>query len=123
MGSLPPGQYDVAVEADGGLYVVGESLALQAGEKRTMSLSVLQEPPPPPEPPAPEPVPEPPVPPEPTPTPAPPPSTEPAQKPAKEGFFHSVWGGTILVLGSAAILGALVASSDDDEPASASPSN
>lgn len=112
--SLPAGTYDVAIEADGGLYVVSGALALRPGERRAMSLSVratADEPPP-----------------------ATPPSegedkSKEKQKPKEQpkgkggGFFHSVWGGAILILGSAAVIGAVVSSSDNDEPATASPSD
>src|SRR5207247_4610897 len=57
LASLPSGTYDVAVAADGGLYVVGSAIALQPGEKRSLSLSLKAAPeegtqPPPPEQPA-----------------------------------------------------------------------
>src|SRR5712691_7737814 len=43
LSGLPSGSYDLAVETDGGLYLVGAPFALQPGERRTMSLSVRPE--------------------------------------------------------------------------------
>jgi len=125
LGSLPPGTYDVAVQADGGLYVVNTPLALHPGEQRALSLSILAKADEPATPPSGEPNP-------------PKPEEEKdkgkekekekekggkaSKAAAKGGFFHSPWGGAILVLGSAAVIGAVVSNSDKDHPASASPS-
>lgn len=122
---IPSGSYDVAVEVDGGLYLVGAEVALSPGEKRSMSLSVLpsDDEPAPPTPPA-----------------EPPKAeegdkeAEPEKEPPKEekkeekkkgvgGFLRTPWGGLTLVLGTAAIIGIAVSSTDDDVPASASPSS
>lgn len=117
---LPSGTYDVAVEADGGLYVVGAPLALQPGESRTLGLSIL-----------------------PSANAAATPDGEPGKGaegdkdkpkepekakpkvkgPAKGGFFRTAWGGALIVVGSAAVIGAVVASSDNDKKTSASPSD
>jgi uncharacterized surface anchored protein len=112
--SLPAGNYDVAVEADGGMYIVPAPMALQAGEQRSLSLSVMPK--------------------EATAEPTAPSgggeapkggqgAAKPATTAAKTGgFLHSAWGGAVLVVGSAVVIGAVVNSADNDNPASASPS-
>ena len=96
LGSLPPGTYDVAVQADGGLYVVNTPLALHPGEQRALSLSILAKADEPATPPSGEPNP-------------PKPEEEKdkgkekekekkkggkaTKAAAKGGFFHSPWGG------------------------------
>jgi hypothetical protein len=136
LSGLPAGKYDVAVQSGGGLYVVSGVVALEPGEKRTLSLAVrpaghkqeaAEEPPPAEPPPANPPAPENPpsipadsaVPAEPTKEGTP---TEAAQ-PQKKSFFRTAWGGAIIVVGTAIVVGALASSSNDDEPANASPSN
>ena len=146
LSGLPPGTYDVAVESSGGLYVVGAAVALEAGERRSLSLGIKadadaadrssralsDEPEPPPtEPPPPEP---PKTPPE---QPKEQPKEEPKEEPKKEEpkkeeakapkkkskFWRTPWGGAIIVVGSAAIIAAAANHSDKDEPATASPSD
>ena len=111
LSSLPPGTYDVAVETDGGLYLVARPVSLQPAERLFLSLSIIpnaqQTSPPAPD----------------QPKPSGEPEKEKPKPTKKKGFFHSAWGGVILVLGSAAVIGAVVNSSDNDEPASASPSS
>jgi hypothetical protein len=135
LSGLPSGTYDVAVESSGGLYVTPAPLSLVAGEKRDLSLAIHPQtqkgenraegdpappPPAPTEPPAPAPA-------EPT-TPPPEPPKEPAHPPAdqqpkkKVPFYRTPWGGALIVVGTAVIVGAVAHSSDDSEPATASPS-
>jgi hypothetical protein len=137
LAGLPSGTYDVAVESSGGLYVSPQPLSLEAGEKRDLSLSIRPQAkkgdvsaegdnpaPPPPQPPT-EPTPTPPPPPPPAEPTAPP--TE-APKPAetktkkKTPFYRTPWGGALIVVGTALVVGAVAHSSDSSEPATASPS-
>lgn len=137
LSGLPSGTYDVAVESSGGLYVSTASLNLVPGEKRDLSLSIRPEsrretkadeptpgePPPPAEPPAPAPA-------EPTTPPPEAPKEEPKKPEAekktttkkKSPFWRTPWGGALIVVGTAAVVGAAAHSSDSSEPATASPS-
>ena len=135
LSDLPAGTYDLAVQTEDGMYLVGAPLALEPGERRSLSLSVrphggkgqtADEPEPtPPNPPPPEPTPNPPTPapepgtPAPTPTEPPPAENPPPVK--KKGFFRTPWGGAVIVAGTAIIVGAIANSSDNDKPANASP--
>ncbi|MGH7410417.1 MAG: carboxypeptidase-like regulatory domain-containing protein, partial [Candidatus Methylomirabilis sp.] len=129
---LPPGTYDVAVEADGGLYVLSGPLALQPAERRTVSLSVRPDDPNRTD--APDAEPEPPVPGGAEPTePEKEQPKEPPKEPTEEekkkkgkgfgGFLRSPWGGATLIVGFAALIGAAAKSSDEDQIDTASPSD
>jgi hypothetical protein len=120
LSGIPSGSYDVAVETGGGLYLLSPALALSPGEQRSLSLSLQPD--------ADEPAPK-----------SPPDTPKPAEgdKGGKKGaeqpkaakgkglvhFLRTPWGGVTLVLGTAAIIGALVHSSDNSKPATASPSS
>ena len=130
---LPSGTYDVAVESSGGLYVSTAPVSLVAGEKRDLSLTIrpdarsgdtsADDPAAGETPPAPAPA-----------EPAAPPPDKPkedAAKPAdadkqstkkKKSFWRTPWGGAIIVVGTALVVGAAAHSSDSSEPATASPS-
>jgi hypothetical protein len=131
LSGLPSGTYDVAVESAGGLYVSTAPVSLVPGEKRALSLSIRPdaqkgdtsadppapgEPTPPPPPPPVDPTAPPPEPPKETPPPA---ETKPKKK---TPFYRTPWGGALIVVGSAAVVGAIAHSSDSSEPATASPS-
>ena len=135
LSGLPSGTYDVAVESSGGLFVSPSPVNLVSGEKRDLSLAIRPQPqksdtsaqeepaPPPPAPAEPPPPPPaepttPPVEPPPEPTPAPPATTVKKKVP----FYRTPWGGALIVVGTAVIVGAVAHSSDDSEPAQASPS-
>ena len=134
LSGLPMGTYDVAVQSTGGLYVSTAPVNLVAGEKRDLSLSIRpQEPkggtnaegepapaPPPTEPPPPPPT-EPPAPPPAEPT-APPPEKPAETTKQKQPFYRTPWGGALIVVGTALIVGVVAHSSDSSEPATASPS-
>jgi hypothetical protein len=131
LSGLPTGTYDVAVESSGGLYVSPAPVTLVAGEKRDLSLAIR------PETqkgdtsaegePAPAPTPEPPPPPPPADPTQTPPTEPPKEQPAdttkkKTPFYRTPWGGALIVVGTAVIVGVVAHSSDSSEPATASPS-
>lgn len=137
LSGLPTGTYDVAVESSGGLYVSPAPVSLVAGEKRDLSLAIRPdakkgdtsaegEPPAPAPAPAPapgEPTPPPPPPPaQPTTPPPETPKEQPPQQKKKTPFYRTPWGGALIVVGTAAIVGVVAHSSDSSEPATASPS-
>ncbi len=99
--NLPPSSYELAIEADGGLYVVATPVALEPGANRTVHLEVK-------------------------PSAAPAPSRANAAEAGKAGR-PSVWNNpltaTLIVIGLAVVVGLVVEElTDDDEPASVSPS-
>ena len=135
LSGLPTGTYDVAVESSGGLYVSPSTVSLVAGEKRDLSLAIrpnakkgdtsAEGEPPAPAPAPGEPTPPPPPPPaEPTAPPPAPPKEQPAETKQKKKtpFYRTPWGGALIVVGTAAIVGVVAHSSDSSEPATASPS-
>ncbi len=99
--NLPPSSYELAVEADGGLYVVPTPIALEAGTSRTVHLEVK-------------------------PSAAPAPSRANAAE-EKTAGRPSVWNNpltaTLIVIGLAVAVGIVVEElTDDDEGPSVSPS-
>jgi hypothetical protein len=112
---LPAGTYDLAVESDAGVFVVNAPVSLASGEKRDASFSLRPvsgaadqpaaggtagaQPPPPAQ-------------------------AKPAETQKKKTpWYASPWFGTAVVVGSAVIIGAALNSSNNNEPATASPSS
>jgi hypothetical protein len=110
LSDIPAGTYDLAIETDGGLFLVNAPVSLTSGEKREASFSLQpkkgaaegetggtagKEPAA---------------------------DAKDSKKKAATPWYRSGWFGTAVVVGSAVILGAVLSSSDNDEPASASPS-
>ena len=96
---LPPAVYELAIERDGGLYIVGSSVQLSPGEQRKVNLVLnddedddggL----------------------------APDPAT--ANK-VKRGFWDKPWFATLAVVGGAFAVGALISAADDDSEGLPSP--
>ncbi len=111
LSDIPAGTYDLAIETDGGLFLVNAPVSLTSGEKREASFSLQpkkgaaegetggtagKEP-----------------------AAA---DTKDSKKKAATPWYRSGWFGTAVVVGSAVILGAVLSSNDNDEPAVASPS-
>ena len=107
---LPAGTYDLAIETAGGVFVVNSPVSLAPGEKREASFSLQ-------------------------------PKSGAADEPAAGGsggkepapeakttvkktpWYASAWFGAAVVVGSAVIVGVLLNSNDNNEPATASPSS
>jgi hypothetical protein len=99
--NLPPAIYELAVESNGGLYVTDTPLQLQPGQSRTVNLAVnpQQEP-------------------------APGPQTAEDKKKKKAGVWNNPLTATLIVLGSALVIGIIIeAADDDDDGPSPSPSS
>jgi hypothetical protein len=93
LSGLEPGTYDLAVEVDGGLYLVEDPLYLVAGVKRTVRIAVGAEPPPEP--------------------------GVPSPRDATTEQAPSLWNNPVsagaIVLGIAIVVGVLVANATEDD--------
>ena len=129
---LPSGQYQVAVEANEGMYVNQQAVPVVPGRKTLFSLALSpnrQDQPPPAEPPPAEPPPAEPPPAEtPKPEEAKPEEPKTPEKPAEEskkkggdGFWRSGWGVAVALGGGAIVLGLLADSLTSDEEQVAQP--
>jgi hypothetical protein len=99
---LPPSTYELAVESQGGLYVIDSAVAVQAGEARDVTLAVNAQ------------------------QVAPDPATAEQQKKKKRaGVWNNPLTAALIVVGSAIVIGLVIdsATDDDDDEPEASPSS
>jgi hypothetical protein len=93
---LEPAAYDLAIESNGGLYVVGSPVRLAAGENRTVQLAVSSE------------------------APGTPATDEDSKKKGAATWWNNPLTATLIVVGAAVIVGAIIGSATDETPASPS---
>lgn len=97
LADLPAASYELAVEAGGGLYVVEAAVKLSPGEARTVTVAI-------------------------NPQAAPDPATGEQKKRKGAGFWNNPVTASLVVIGSATLLGYLIKKGTDDET-DASPSS
>ena len=94
LSDLPAAAYELAVERDGGLFLVGSPVQLAPGETRAVSVAINAQA-------------------------APDPAT--ATGRGNRGFWDKPLFATLAVVGGAFLIGALISSADDDDEGLASP--
>lgn len=95
---LPPSKYEIAVQAPQALYVAGGSVALAAGETRSLQVAVNQQV-------------------------APSPAENDKKDRGGAAWWNNPFTATLIVLGSAVLIGVLVDNAVDDDETPASPSS
>jgi hypothetical protein len=95
LSDLPPASYELAVEKEGGLYVVGAPVQLAPGQTRDVQVAIH-------------------------PQAAPDPKTASAKN-KKKGFLDSPLMATFAIIGGAVVVGALISAADDADEGIASP--
>jgi len=96
LSGLPPAAYELAIEKDGGLYLVGAPLQLAAGQKRDVQMAIH-------------------------PQTAPDPETAQEEDDRKMGFWNNPLFASLAVIGFSLLLGWLISELDNEEEGIASP--